>query len=328
MNSNFNTTRRGFTLIELLVVIAIIAILAAILFPVFAKARAKARQASDASNQKQAALGFLQYIQDYDEKFPPTAVLGAAPVGGGQAPVVAWGPDYSTGAAPAGPFVIVPGLLSPYIKSNQLFQDPSGPRPGGAIAAAAGNTINDYFYNNYLGAKSQAALSGVASTVLTINGAGQDPRQSFGVNGTGPLVQTNGRNTFSAGHSITNDDTVTDGASPILLTTGATDLTTQGALDQVNIAATTRHSDGANVSYADGHVKWSKIVYNTVDGTTNKGVYFPLIGNASASASATGASANGGARSTAANQACASNVNNEPVPGADMCGFTGTFHLN
>ena len=50
--------RRGFTLIELLVVIAIIAILAAILFPVFAKARAKARQASCLSNVKQILLAF------------------------------------------------------------------------------------------------------------------------------------------------------------------------------------------------------------------------------------------------------------------------------
>jgi len=37
----------AFTLIELLVVIAIIAILAAILFPVFARAREKARQSGD-----------------------------------------------------------------------------------------------------------------------------------------------------------------------------------------------------------------------------------------------------------------------------------------
>ena len=42
--------RHGFTLIELLVVIAIIAILAAILFPVFAKAREKARTSSCGSN--------------------------------------------------------------------------------------------------------------------------------------------------------------------------------------------------------------------------------------------------------------------------------------
>ncbi|MGC9318909.1 MAG: DUF1559 domain-containing protein [Armatimonadota bacterium] len=59
--------RRGFTLIELLVVIAIIAILAAILFPVFARAREKARQTSCLSNVKQLALGTLMYVQDYDE---------------------------------------------------------------------------------------------------------------------------------------------------------------------------------------------------------------------------------------------------------------------
>jgi len=60
--------KRGFTLIELLVVIAIIAILAAILFPVFARAREKARQASCLNNVKQLTLGVLMYAQDYDEK--------------------------------------------------------------------------------------------------------------------------------------------------------------------------------------------------------------------------------------------------------------------
>ncbi len=62
--------RKGFTLIELLVVIAIIAILAAILFPVFAKAREKARQTTCMNNLKQLATSALMYVQDHDNKLP------------------------------------------------------------------------------------------------------------------------------------------------------------------------------------------------------------------------------------------------------------------
>jgi prepilin-type N-terminal cleavage/methylation domain-containing protein/prepilin-type processing-associated H-X9-DG protein len=68
--------RRGFTLIELLVVIAIIAILAAILFPVFAKAREKARQSSCLSNVRQITHALLQYAQDYDEVLPMLYDIG------------------------------------------------------------------------------------------------------------------------------------------------------------------------------------------------------------------------------------------------------------
>ena len=99
-------TRRGFTLIELLVVIAIIAILAAILFPVFARAREKARQSSCLSNVKQQALGFMMYAQDYDEK-----LFGA------RVPFDGW-----------------TGAIMPYVKNNQIFTCPSWSGAGGLIA--------------------------------------------------------------------------------------------------------------------------------------------------------------------------------------------------
>lgn len=69
-SSRRSNSMRAFTLIELLVVIAIIAILAAILFPVFAQARAAARQTACLSNVKQVALGAMMYSQDYDEVYP------------------------------------------------------------------------------------------------------------------------------------------------------------------------------------------------------------------------------------------------------------------
>lgn len=72
-----NQSRRGFTLIELLVVIAIISILASILFPVFARAREKGRQAACVSNLHQISMAFIMYAQDYDEIIAPGA-LGTA----------------------------------------------------------------------------------------------------------------------------------------------------------------------------------------------------------------------------------------------------------
>ena len=81
-------TKKGFTLIELLVVIAIIAILAAILFPVFGKAREKARQTACLSNLKQMGLGMMMYLEDYDYTYPTewtTLIADSANPGSGGA---------------------------------------------------------------------------------------------------------------------------------------------------------------------------------------------------------------------------------------------------
>jgi prepilin-type N-terminal cleavage/methylation domain-containing protein/prepilin-type processing-associated H-X9-DG protein len=116
-------SQRAFTLIELLVVIAIIAILAAILFPVFARARENARRSGCMSNLKQIGLGLMQYVQDYDEKFP----------------IRRHGTDNSTG-----PFV----MIQPYVKSLQILQCPSQPDPQDTNPGSA--QFTDYLYNRLL----------------------------------------------------------------------------------------------------------------------------------------------------------------------------------
>lgn len=68
--------KKAFTLIELLVVIAIIAILAAILFPVFAQAKAAAKQTANASNLRQLSTAGLLYASDYDDNAPSNAKGG------------------------------------------------------------------------------------------------------------------------------------------------------------------------------------------------------------------------------------------------------------
>ncbi len=187
--------KKGFTLIELLVVIAIIAILAAILFPVFARAREKARQASCQSNEKQISLAMMMYTQDYDECLPIVGWVDTA----------VW-PNGATGGNPWHM------KIYPYHKSVQVFNCPSGSymwagEPSTSIKYGANATLMG-------GLCALATIAYPAQTVLVTDSEGSGSYSVFQNYYGGP----------SAPRYMSN-----------------------------------RHNSGANIIFADGHVKWINV---------------------------------------------------------------------
>ena len=258
---------RAFTLIELLVVIAIIAILAAILFPVFAQARAKARAAACLSNNKQMALGFMMYIQDYDEAFPHSDPLIANNWVG--TPVMA-APD---GRIFEG-FVTWPLQIYPYIKnggkvsvftcpedtnsSGKFNDDPTivppahyPPGDGWAKALPSSYLPNT---NITLGWNTAPATVGTinfpASTYLLGDGSTEHPvgfadegDSDMGDASTG-LYVSNLMNRSRLSKDCGSNRVVTDRIK---------------LLPGTDPGPCARHNQGNNYIFTDGHVKWEQV---------------------------------------------------------------------
>ena len=227
---NPSRKRRGFTLIELLVVIAIIAILAAILFPVFAQARAKARQAMCLSNQRNLGQAFMLYVQDYDETFPPT--------------------DYDD---PAIGRVTFPTLVEPYIKANIV-------KPVGSLEP------KDQRKSIFVCPSIDTGLAD--PTWAAINGpAGSRALLSYGTN---TYLMPAGRGLLAAGRVPAVNSMAAVGSPASLVMLGPSlgtipDISGRDdAYDGINrntqqyMLARMRHSGGASYTFADGHARWFK----------------------------------------------------------------------
>ncbi len=242
-------SKAGFTLIELLVVIAIIAILAAILFPVFAKAREKARQTTCASNLKQLGIAFTQYIQDYDEIYP----LGVATASTG---------TFQTNWTQE---------IYPYVKATAVYTCPDDtsvlPAPYTVVSYA---TNEQFRQQNASGAYyiiGPAKLTAPASTILLCEvtmgntALGGGPVKSQPASSTPDAYgwMTYGEYSASNLYSITDTYGYNGQYPNAEFQTGLfyNDATGYAAGVQPFLGSGL-HTDGSNYLLNDGHVKWLK----------------------------------------------------------------------
>ncbi len=264
-NTPTRVAQTGFTLIELLVVIAIIAILAAILFPVFAQAREKARQVTGASNLKQISLGVLQYLQDYDETFFPTATERQADF---LIPPVAV-PNTADARAPFS----YTNRIDPYVKTRAIYKDPSAPDWGnkgnGTVGSGDWNVPGNFYPTDYgfhlNEGKLAAGANNQAASYANSAGAIIDLRD-FGVNDDTPL----GTIARPASFILIGDANRYD-LGPKSYNPSRGGMYPQPYAFSVNAQArpAIRHSNGTNFAYADGHVKWVKITPKQSAADTN-----------------------------------------------------------
>ena len=147
-----SSRKRGFTLIELLVVVAIIAVLAAILFPVFARAKEKARITSCTNNLRQLGTAFAMYRTDHDGRMP-------------------W--DWYTDDNNITQRWI--HLIYTYAGNNdQVFQCPTHPATDEADWSPPYTTrgpLSSYYYcHYYLGGVSEGDIKNAAGTIMLMDG--------------------------------------------------------------------------------------------------------------------------------------------------------------
>lgn len=214
----------GFTLIELLVVIAIISLLASILFPVFGKAREKARQTTCANNMKQLSAGMLMYAQDYDETFP-------------------WWLYLNNNERPTWQMLIAPyvGFKLSGWKDNSVFLCPSDSK-----------IMADWVYpSNY-------ARNSYAVNIAVIDKSSDDANADGKKGGRTMAEITNTTSTILLIEHHHRNNCVGVGASSgkCYNTNFSYEYTVQNGTMSNDAGKAGYHSGGNNWAFCDGHVQW------------------------------------------------------------------------
>lgn len=251
----------GFTLIELLVVIAIIAILAAILFPVFARAREKARQASCSSNLKQLALAMTMYTSDYDSRFP---------FGGWQPPCGC--PESSGQCAVANGCLDTcdsgwqqntvgsmdwQNTVASYVRNRGLYRCPSSADddevPGNPNCWAWNRNPVSYLYNNMIGRDRRSCANPGGGNPIG-EASIQRPADIFMLaDGHQDWGGRCGVDWMGRPGTVWNTEDTTWGKQGVLLTGSPGP---RGQSRPEHTWGLPRHNGGLNMAFVDGHVKW------------------------------------------------------------------------
>ena len=263
----FQKSRSGFTLIELLVVIAIIAILAAILFPVFAQARAKARQTSCLSNSKQMALAVGMYLQDYEGQYFPYREYDASWTDGASNP-----PGCTSECYPHNHFW--DQIINPYVKNYQVFACPSARDTHvnveaptvGLYGGTASYGMNSFLNNTNSSVKgfNEVAMPEPANTLLIADEDYYHSLPSFR-DRNGAVVATGILNGDSQQYDWGGyGDQWTDNGYGC----GSTDVSSAAGMQKCIDIQGTLHNKMVNVVWADGHAKnlsVDRLTYDYID---------------------------------------------------------------
>jgi prepilin-type N-terminal cleavage/methylation domain-containing protein/prepilin-type processing-associated H-X9-DG protein len=235
-NSKFETRNcHAFTLIELLVVIAILAILAAMLLPVLAKGKSSTQRAACEGNLRQLGVATEIYLDDNANLFFNRS---AAPTSTGQQWWFGW---LANGAEGQRAFDLSTGVLYRYLNGNvRLCPSPAWNSP--QFKPKGTNVIFSYGCNSYLFA---------AQNQNPIN-AGKILRPAD----TALYADSAQLNTFQAPASP---------AHPMFEEWYYLDLETNYANPNNGPNGHFRHSQKANVAFADGHVNLEKSVAGSFD---------------------------------------------------------------